>query len=648
MDSKKNYRSRQIKECLVKIISSVKDLGSLLEDLKFSEVIGLDIEASSLDEMTAKLYLIQIATAKEIYVIDCLNFKSINYLLSLIRDKTIVGHNLKYDTKVLFMLSGIHLQNLWDTMLMEVLLDKGAGASFISLEDLVYKYKNVRLDKTVRESFYANGELTAITMEQFIYAAEDVKYLLEIYDRQEQTLESVRMSEVANLENKVLPVVAMMELYGVPFDTVHWKELMFIAEENAKELSKIIKSQILGNIVLNKYKNLHELYMALRIPVKTKRFQLQLTSMCTETIEFIKDRIEEDLNISSPLQMKAILKEVFNIDIESTGEKELIKVAEEYKYKEKTSLEIVKNILSYRENVKKATSFGQTYLDAVRPETGRLHTKFNQLLADSGRFSSSNPVNLQQMPRDVEYRKSVRAPEGWSIVTADYSQQELRIAALFEPLFKQAFMEGKDLHRLTASIMYEIPEEEVKDEQRLIAKGWNFAVLYGSTDWGLAYNFGMEINKATIYLDKWKNAYKNLSVFKTKFEDMILKRGFSATLYGRRRYFKHETLFADSTEAYRFEALTRRQGFNHLIQGTGADINKLALVRIFYANPFGDKLQIIMTIHDEIVCLVHNSVLAEAKKFIETSMADAESKFIGDIPALVDVSSSEYWGKEKK
>jgi DNA polymerase I len=630
----------------VKIINAVQDLGSLIQDLALSESIGLDIEASSLNESEAKLYLIQISTQNEIYIIDCLKFTNINYILNLIKDKTIVGHNLKYDTKVLYHVGGVHLQNLWDTMLMEVLLEKGVGTSFVSLEDLVKKYYGVQLNKEVRESFYANGLLTSITMEQYIYSAEDVKYLLDIYKRQLGQLEKDRMLKVAYLENKVLPVVVMMEINGVPFDTEKWKSLMDDAKSNAEELSTRIKSLIIKTIDVSKYKNLYEIYIALHIPVKTKKLQCDLESFCAEAIDYITLKLDLDMNISSPAQMKAILREVFGIDIESTGEKELRKVAEDYAhYHQGQECEIVKLILEYRENIKKSTSFGQTYLDAVDPVTGRLHTKFNQLLADSGRFTSSNPVNLQQMPRDSEYRKAVRAPEGWSIITADYSQQELRIAGTFEPIFRQAFLDNKDLHKITASIIYGVSEDEVTHDQRNVAKSFNFAVLYGSTEYGLAYNFGMSIDTAVGYLNKWKEGYKELATFKDAFENNIIKTGYSTTLYGRRRYFKAPTFFIDSKEAYKFEALSKRQGFNHLIQGTGADVNKIALCNIFYTNRFGSMLQIIMTIHDEIVCLVHNSVLEEAAKFVEKCMQSAESQFIGEIPALVSVTTGEFWAK---
>lgn len=613
----------------------MNQLGPLLRDLTVSDIVGFDVETSSLDWITCKLYTIQLYLNDNTFVIDCLKFGPIKYLMELISVKKLVGHNIKYDTKVILAKTGVLIPDVYDTMLAEVMCYQGIGKKFYSLAELVLKYHSIELDKEVRKSFYELGDLTELSQEQLMYAARDVQYLFGIRDEQLNLLESQKQLRVLDLEMRLVPVVAKMEHTGILMDTERWSELMNVALQEAQRTSELLKDLILKRIDYSAYATMFDLYDALSIPVKTKKEKSNLQSLVCSG--FFVEGLRNDINLASPKQLQSVFR-ILGIDLESTGEK----ILKEYKGED----ELITLLLLYREYNKKASSFGESFLNKIHPVTGRLHSEFNQLMADTGRFSSSNP-NMQQIVRDSDYRHCFIATPGFVMITCDYSQQELRLAGAItqEDRFIEAFLNNQDLHALTASVIYGVPFEEVTKEQRQVAKGYNFAVLYGSTEYGLAYNFQMPIEQARDLLDKFYKGYPKLAQFKTLMEDAIQQRKFSSTPLGRKRFFEDKKFFIDHREMERYTSTIRRQGFNHLVQGGGADVTKLALVEIHENNPYGEALRIIMPVHDEIVVEVREDLAEEGREFIVKCMVDVFQPFLGNIPAEASSEIGPTWSK---
>jgi len=301
-------------------------------------------------------------------------------------------------------------------------------------------------------------------------------------------------------------------------------------------------------------------------------------------------------------------------------------------------------LLDYREKEKKITTYGENYFELIHPITGRIHLDHNQLGTYTGRFAVSR---LHQIPRESDYRHAFIARPGYKIITADLDQAELRLigADSGEPKFIDAFENKLDLHKLTASILFEKQFGDITKDERQQGKNFNFALQYGTTEYGLAYNFGISIHFARQLLERFYNGYPILAKYLSYLGEKIWENGFCPTMYGRRRYFEKRTLFADAKEMYKYKARMIRELRNHRIQGTCADIIKISMNNLFYENPFGDNFKILTQIHDEIVTEVKDNYLDEAKEFVKTIMLDAERPFLNGIEPAVSIAYGDYWSK---
>jgi DNA polymerase-1 len=230
-------------------------------------------------------------------------------------------------------------------------------------------------------------------------------------------------------------------------------------------------------------------------------------------------------------------------------------------------------------------------------------------------------------------------------MSVDYSQQEYRLTGGVskEPKIIEAYIAGLDMHIATAAVIYRKQPSEVTKAERSVGKGVNFSLLYGSTEWGLSRNLNISVEEAKEIIEKFRRGYPVLMAFKDEIEKQILKRLYSATVLGRRRYFEKPVFFADAKDFYKWESSVRREGFNHIIQGSGADVIKIAMVNIHKKNPFGDKLRILLQVHDELDFEVHKSVVDDAEEFVKQEMLAAEQPFLGELPAAVDVKVADCW-----
>lgn len=610
----------------------------LYEQISLSDIIPFDIETTGLSPFLDRIITIQLAFEKDIYVLDCrlIEREHIKKALEFIKKegKKLVLHNASFDMGFIRNKFGVEFLNLFDTMVGEAIITAGVGKTLPSLSDLIEKYCGVFISKNTRETFIGLETLDLLTIEQIEYSATDVSFLREIYEKLSSTIESENLWETINLEMKLLPVIVDMELSGILLDVGKWSELAVRATERAKNYREEIKGILVNSLDFSLYQTALDAFRDLRIPVGTRKVQELLNSV-TEKQE-IRDVLLEHINLQSNVQLKTILGK-YGLELESTNKKVL---------KSNKGDRVVDLILKMRENQILSTTFGLNMLELINPVTGRIHTHFLNTGTATGRFSSMSP-NLQNIPSNSEYRGAFVSKSGHSLISTDYSQQEFRLAGAIsgERVIIEAYKQNKDMHTATASIVYNKPLEEITKEERSFGKTLNFAILYGTTEYGLKHNLEITLDEAVDLISKFYGGYPNLAAFKKLAEEHILKAGYSKTLNGRKRYFSPPPIFADSFEMTKYISKLKKEGFNHIIQGSGADITKIALCNIYYNNPFGDKLKILLQVHDEIVVEVSDDILKEAEEFICEQMKSAEQWMLKDIPAEVESTTRKFWAK---
>jgi len=626
----------------MEITDSFKDVIMAIQDKSLTE-IGLDIETSGLNVFNDRILLVQIATGKEVFTFNAGNTpdKIITYVLELIRARNllVISHNSKFDIKFIYHNYGVLFTNVFDTMLAEILSYIGAGSIFVSLQTLVKKYLHIELDKELRETFI-NKLDNNFTPEQIEYAETDAKLLLKLRPILQDLLHKRNQYNTWELEMKLLPVITMMEHTGILLDVAKWREASVHARldaDNAKQDLMILLEKSFDKYA-GKYSNALDVFTNIHYPVKAafkKAEKERLTNVTTK--DEIKSEVIPLINFGSHVQAKFILRKL-GVPLETTNAKEMEAYREGH--------EIIAYLLDYRHAIKKVTSFGEEFLKHINPDTHAIHTNLNQLGAATGRFSSDAP-NLQNIVADEAYRSPFVARDGYLLATCDYSNIELRIIgeASREPKFIDAFKNGQDLHRVTASHIFQVPYDTVTKSQRAVGKHLNFAVVYGTSARGMAYNFRIPEDEAKEYLTRYFTQFNVLKYFIIKFGDLCLKKGYSVTLGGRRRFLTF-MLDPKSQDQYKELNKARRQGVNHLPQGTSADMIKKALVYLYYDNPFGyDTLRPLLTVHDEIVVEFKEDIKEEATDFINKCLKKAGEDYLKIIPEGHTVSIDTHWSK---
>ena len=631
-------------------IDSMEKLFTLKEGVP----VAFDIEATSLDPFTGKIILMQIGTKDWINVYDVrkLPEDKIIYLLDMLKIREVISHNAKFEWSYIYEKYGIALNRLYDTMLSEVLILAGVGRPFYSLNDLTEKYFSVTLHKETRSVFADNYDLS-ITPEIVDYAANDVLYLPYIREQQIEKLEAISSMRVHDLEMRLLPAVAMMEHNGVKLNKEEWTRLALVALENARDFNEKIQNTIVDTVKteIEKYagdwEDARDMLKHFKVTLTKEKKKVKYSRDHLSTVTDVDGMIQvfnENFNSGSPNQMKRILR-LKGVVVSSTNSKVM--------KREHPNDPFVTMIVSYREWLKRSSSFGFNFFDHINPKTGRIHSQFNQLGTATGRFASEK-VNLQNVLALSEYRNCFLATEGYEMITADYSQIELVIAADLsgEERMIEAFLAGESLHEQTAiDVLGANPADVIADKDGhrkdnkiyTIAKSTNFAILYGTSAKGLALNFSLPHKEGLKILAKHKETYPKLHAFVSLAKAYIVERGYSITKFGRRRHFIVAKRFDKYTIKDKFRI--EREGFNHIIQGGSADMVKLAMVTISELNPFGDLLRMILTVHDEIVFEARKDVADEAQTFIEKQMVLAGQAFVSKVPVKVGMKRGPYWEK---
>ena len=598
--------------------------------------ISFDTETTGLDVFTCELLLVQVKVEDHIYIFDAqaLGKSFMDEVIRMIIDskRLLIMHNAKFDIKVIKNQFNRLITNVHDTLWCETLINAGIGEVLYSLSTLVKKYIGIELGKETRKDFYEN--FTGITQEMLIYSALDVAYLEEIREKQLDLIKLAREERVLDLENRLVPVVAMMEFTGIKLDKEKWTKMAeanYILYEQAKE---DLQTLLVDSVDYTQYKSALDAVDKLKIPVKTKRDRQPLETVTGAYS--IRGIVKALINFGSHTQMLTLLN-TLGVPLVNTNEKTMKELKGKY--------DVIDKILEFRELEKKESSYGINFLNHIHSKDGRIHTEYFNMGTQTGRFSCNRP-NLQQVPREAVYRDCFISEEGKSLISIDYSQQEYRLVGAIsgEPVIIQAYKDGIDMHYATAVMHFKKPLSEITADERHCAKNKiNFPIVYGSSAYGLSRTADISVEKGEETLDNFRKGYPVLTKFREAIEGLILKNRYSVTLLGRKRYFPDEPSFADPKELNSLRGRTKREGFNHIIQGTAADITKLAMIEIFETNPFGNKLNILLQVHDELVIEADDDIIKEAERFAKEVMESVEQRFLGEIPAKVDGEVGKCW-----
>ncbi len=595
------------------LVDDGEKLQELLRKLDEADRFGLDTETTSQNPMEAELVGISICIEEgTAYYIPLCHKREGDLLideeLNLPFDETLeklrpvlengeigkVGQNLKYDYVVLKR-SGIELCGIdGDTMLADYLLSPGAyehGLDVLSLKHLGHRMQSYSelVSEGNKELSIAEIEPTRVAR----YAGEDAEVSLRLAHSLEKELEKCGLFELYNtLEVPLVRVLAEMQITGVRLDTAF-----------LKELSSHLKSE-LENLKGNIYRE-----------------------------------AGEEFNIASPKQLSEILFDKLGLPVQKktkTGYSTDAEVLETLSVMHPLPMMIIK----YRE----LSKLIGTYLDAlpslVNISTGRIHPTFQQAVTSTGRLSCKGP-NLQNIPvrgeTGREIRKAFIPADGNVLMSADYSQIELRMMAHIsgDENLTRAFKEGRDIHADTASRIFDVDIDSVTPDQRRMAKVINFGVIYGMTPWGVSARLGVEIAEARKFVDAYFERYPGIAGYMEEAPQTAEEKGYVETIMGRRRYF------GDIKKSRGMKTFLKRAAINTPIQGSAADLIKIAMLRIFdKISHEGLSSKMILTVHDELVFDTPEKEIAELSLLVKEIMVSAMEL---SVPLVVDIGTGKDW-----
>lgn len=587
------------------LIENQEDAKLLCEKLLTFQTLSLDTETTSTDAIRARLVGLSFAVegGEAWYVAVPRETGAAKEWLEIFRpvyeSATIlkVGQNLKYDLTVLASY-GIHLHApLFDTMLAHYLVQPELRHNMDYLAEIYLNYTPIPIEQLIGPKGRGQKNMADLTPAEICdYACEDADVTLQLYPPLRDELEKNELTRVFNeIEMPLMPVLARMERNGVRLDTEALAETGNQFNQRLEELEREIYELAGHPFLLTSPRQVGEvLFDELKLNEKAKK---------TKSGQY------------------------------STGEEVLEAIRAKHP--------IVGKILAHR-GLKKLVS---TYIDAlpklILPETGHIHTSFNQAVTATGRLSSSNP-NLQNIPvrgdDGKEIRKAFVAEEGCTFFSADYSQIELRIMAHLsqDEHLIQDFREGRDIHAATAARIFHKPLEEVTRDERRKAKTANFGIIYGISAFGLAERMEVSRTEAKELIDSYFKTYPKVKKYMEKSVEVARERGYILTEFGRRRYLPDITSRNAVVRGY-----AERNAVNAPIQGTAADIIKIAMIRIDERlRHEALQTKMILQVHDELNFSVPPTELEHVKQLVVEEM---ERAFAMSVPLIADCGSGINW-----
>jgi DNA polymerase-1 len=588
-----------------KLVENQEDLEKLRDYFLTNEILSLDTETTSTSPIDAELVGLSFAVKEfeAFYVPIPAKREEALRIVNIFKevyenDKTLkIGQNLKYDLEVLRNY-GIELKGpMWDTMIAHYLIQPELRHNMDYMAEIYLNYQTIHIDELIGPRGKGQKSMRDLLPSQvYEYAAEDADITLRLKNKLEPELKKFECEDLFyNIEMPLMPVLAEMEMNGVCLDT-----------ESLKETSEILTKRMLD--------------------IEKRIYELA----------------GEQFNIASPKQVGDILFEKLKIVEKAKKTKTGQYVtSEEVLQQLKNKHEIVADILEHR-GLKKLLG---TYIDAlpslINKRTGHIHTSFNQTITATGRLSSSDP-NLQNIPIRGEDGKEIRKafiPEpGCLFFSADYSQIELRVMAHLsqDENMIRVFSEGKDLHAATAANIYKKPIEEVTRDERTKSKRANFGIIYGITVFGLAERLDIPREEAKMLIDGYFATFPQVHDYMEKSKEIARQKGYVTTLFGRRRYLPDINSHNATVRGF-----AERNAINAPIQGTAADIIKVAMIRIFQRFKAENiKSKMILQVHDEL----NFSVLPEEKEKVEKIVLEEMQNAISlAVPLVADSGFGSNW-----
>ena len=574
-----------------KLIKKASDLAAIAETLGEAEVVGVDLETTALSPRDGRVRLLQLATPDETFVVDVFEAGDLSPLGGVLEDGPVkVLHNSKFDYSFLKAEHGISLSPIFDTMLAAQLLAGGDQSPSFSLDAVAERYAGIELDKSARMEDWS-GRLSEAQIE---YAARDAAILLPLRERLAEELEEERLGTVSKIEFRAVAAIAEMELAGVKLDVERWKELEKTVRKRRDEAALKLDAQF---------------------PEPEGMLPLE--------------GLGPRLNLNSPKQITDAFRSL-GIELADTKVWTLLKVDHP----------AARALLEYRELQKKLGTYLETYPSFIHPKTGRIHANFLQCRVPTGRLACTSP-NVQQVPHEDEFRSCFVAEEGNLLVIADYSQIELRILTEVsgDPEFVRAFQQGEDLHRMTAATMFGIEKDEVTKDQRSDAKRINFGLMYGRGAKSLSAQLGTDDDRARALIDEYFANYPKVQRYLQSTASKAMKTGTLRTLAGRVRKFPDPSGLDSIAKGG-----MRREAMNYPIQGSSADIAKLALVYV-REELAGLDARLINSIHDEFVVECAEDIAEDVAERVKSAMNRAGAVLLKKVPTEVEVGISREWRK---
>lgn len=601
----KNIHNTPHHYVLVDTTEKIRELVAMLQD---QTEICFDTETTHINANLAELVGMSFSVkAGEAYYVPCPAEKeACSQLLGLFeklfskKSITWIGQNIKYDLLVLKWY-GIELAGqLFDTMLAHYVIEPEGKRSMDWLSNMFLGYEPVHIEELIGKKGKGQGNMRDVDVEKIKdYASEDADITLQL---KQVFLPELKKKDVEKVfyevENPLVKVLTDMEFEGIRIDESFLRDYSLELEKEAKHAEEEVYKQAGVRFNLASPKQLGEvLFDKLKLDPKAKK---------TKTGQY------------------------------ATGEDVLQKLA--------AANSIVGDILAFRE----LTKLKNTYVDAlpelINPKTGRVHTSYAQAVAVTGRLSSNNP-NLQNIPVRTDKGREIRKAfiprsDAYTLVSADYSQIELRIVAAIsaDENMGDAFRSGKDIHTATAARVFNVPESEVTKEMRYKAKSVNFGIIYGQGAFGLAENLGISRTEAKEIIDNYKKQFPGIQQYMDGSIKFAKDNGYVQTLMGRKRWLK------DINSAnFTVRGFAERNAINSPIQGTAADMIKLAMIRIheaFAKKKFKSKM--LLQVHDELVFDILKDELEEVKPVILSCMKHA-LVLPNEVPVEAELGSGKNW-----
>ena len=587
------------------LIENEDDLLKLRDFFLTKEILSLDTETTSTNAIDAELVGLSFAVEEHqaFYVPIPENReeaqKRVEIFRSVYENEKIlkIGQNLKYDLEVLRNYDIELKGKMWDTMIAHYLIQPELRHNMDYMAEIYLNYQTIHIDELIGAKGKNQRSMRELDpKEVYEYAAEDADITLQLKNKLEPELKQQGAEKLFyEIEMPLMPVLAEMEMTGVCLDT-----------DSLAETSK------------------------------------QLTQRMLDIEQRIYELAGEHFNIASPKQVGDILFDKLKIiDKAKKTKKGQYVTSEEVLQQLRHKHEIVGLILDHR-GLKKLLG---TYIEAlpklINPRTGHIHTSFNQTITATGRLSSSDP-NLQNIPIRGEDGKEIRKafiPEpGCLFFSADYSQIELRVMAHLsqDPQMIEVFREGKDLHAATAANIYKKPIEEVTRDERTKSKRANFGIIYGITVFGLAERLDIPRDEAKMLIDGYFDTFPQVHDYMEKSKEVARQQGYVTTLFGRRRYLP-DINSANSV----VRGFAERNAINAPIQGTAADIIKVAMIHIFQRfKTEGIKSKMILQVHDEL----NFSVYPDEKEKVEhIVLEEMQNAYQMAVPLVADSGFGDNW-----